>query len=1114
MTNNRQGDKETRRQGDGRGLVRLLVSLSPCLLVSWFLVASVACGQAPVPKDKTPAPVEPAKVKNPTKGTDAKPEALPGTGDFPDGWSITMSAAEYKKRMDRLALLEKLQLKPEKTPVFACKLTGKLEDTYLLIRAEITFVVHQLPAVVPLGLQPAAVMESSDLDPQNYELGVGDDGYYLKAYRLGNKTLTLNLKVPVGPRRAAAGGGSGERGFDLVLPAAVTTSLTLDLPQKVKEIRCNDTLEKLKGAGPWQVTLPGFAKSLDVAWKEQAAVPGSGPLPSATGNIEVRLSGETSVEVDAELTLEDLRGHKAQEWQLLLPNQAKLMVNVKAPEGLNATVLTPPSGNLPWIIRFAEAHAERFTVHVKMHLSRPANILKIGPFLVQKNDCKQQGTIVVKATPESLRGQKLFYRKYGEVYQSNLPKGSAGTDTVAMFQYGIVKLPPGGKELLDIEFRTEKGMVETYVDHDLTLRPSDTGLQIDVVTNIKVKPLSAGVDFLDVHLPRAEPPQLEMLMWNASAGCPAGVAWGWLLEYWPREPAQALVVSGFSYDEGGSGTAAELLHPDSEGKVRLKFNRSTLNKEFLLTLTGKYVVPSSSHRFRIELPRPQGIIDNGGDLTVRGNEQVELLSGSAGFPEPTSEIKMKWDLLTTDLELAWRPYRPQFPAQNVTDLTLRGQGADLSQKLTFTWPTSARTRSVRLRVPKSISPGTELKVSVPPDTVMKKSEQVILRLPPDDTDSSRTGFSARPGGLENSSYRFVWVELASGFAKREQQVLLLEFHQSLPRKDQVLEPWKVPLIWPDDAVQMDAKVRVWCEPGETPQLLDPENRWQESPTELVPEKDRLPVLVVQGAGSDRHLELTLRSPAQLDSEAFRLPLVRCERAFIRVTVDESGTQDWRARYVIPVMHADALDVEFPAPVNTCVKSIKVGKVQVPWKKTEGKVAHLKMEPFRQNLELDIEYKLSASFSEGNPSWQTVLQAPIFMGNVTLEQVRWQVNLPENWVSLVAADGIQCDWHWNFRGWLMAPEPVIPAGELGPWHRGEAEPGEAASQVFGRSGQEPIVVIHLGRQIWLMVCSGLVLVFGLLLFLMPLPRSLFWMVVLGLTAGLVRPDFSGRRGCRR
>ena len=181
-------------------------------------------------------------------------------------------------------------------------MTGKLEDAFVLVRAEVKFQVRELPAVVPLGLQPAAVVEGGELDPQNFDLCVGDNGYYLKAYRAGAGKLTLNLKVPVGPRRTARG-GSDERGFNLALPGAVITSLTLDLPQNIKEIRCKTQrtegrgptedaglVMKPKPAGHWEMPSLGAVKNLEVVWKEPVAGAGTKPLQSAVGDIVVRLA--------------------------------------------------------------------------------------------------------------------------------------------------------------------------------------------------------------------------------------------------------------------------------------------------------------------------------------------------------------------------------------------------------------------------------------------------------------------------------------------------------------------------------------------------------------------------------------------------------------------------------------------------------------------------------------------------------------------------------------------------------------------------------------------------------------------------------------------------------
>ena len=108
---------------------------------------------------------------------------------------------------------------------------------------------------------------------------------------------------------------------------------------------------------------------------------------------------------------------------------------------LSVEVLPPTGGNPHWIVHFDKAHAEPFTVHVKMaHLPR-TNLMKIGPFLVE--NAYQDGTIVVQAPPGSLRGQKLVFHETG-VRREDLPKGAAGTDAVALFR--IPTEPAAGRQ--------------------------------------------------------------------------------------------------------------------------------------------------------------------------------------------------------------------------------------------------------------------------------------------------------------------------------------------------------------------------------------------------------------------------------------------------------------------------------------------------------------------------------------------------------------------------------------------------------------------------------------------------------------------------------------------
>ena len=70
------------------------------------------------------------------------------------------------------------------------------------------------------------------------------------------------------------------RGFDLGLPGAAVTTLNLELPAAVKELRYNDTLEKNRIQGRWELAL-GKAKQLSLTWKEPLTNPGNGTFAEA-----------------------------------------------------------------------------------------------------------------------------------------------------------------------------------------------------------------------------------------------------------------------------------------------------------------------------------------------------------------------------------------------------------------------------------------------------------------------------------------------------------------------------------------------------------------------------------------------------------------------------------------------------------------------------------------------------------------------------------------------------------------------------------------------------------------------------------------------------------------
>ena len=389
-------------------------------------------------------------------------------------------------------------------------------------------------------------------------------------------------------------------------------------------------------------------------------------------------------------------------------------MEVEAPAGMAPKHLTPfDSKTGLHVIRFTEGHTEPFFVNVQVRLPRPGSNgkLAIGPFLVQ-NAAEQKGTILVQAPPGTLRGQRLIFHTLGDkAVRHNVPRCAGGHDCQVRLRLcpgpadrrGAAGNRMASREGTGRNLRRASGQAAASVR-----RASRRGAspQIDAVTRIRVKSLSAGVDFLDVQLPQRPTPErpLALLPFGPGTAFPATVPWAGLLDVGPRDVTLA-VPTGFTCEDE-SGAPCEMSAPDPQGKVRIKFLRPASGKELFLTLKGKYVVPGDAHRLRLELPHPLGILDRGGKATISADEQTELLVGSAIVAEPVAigqGAVLPWEEGQALLD-SWRPYRPPFPADSITDVTLQGKTAHVRQQLTVTWPgpMAGKAGLLRLRVPRSI----------------------------------------------------------------------------------------------------------------------------------------------------------------------------------------------------------------------------------------------------------------------------------------------------------------------------------------------------------------------------------------------------------------------------
>jgi hypothetical protein len=1013
---------------------------------------------------------------------------------------VYLTPEKWQEIEEQLSTLKR-QLKVEKKLPSVCKLTGRLDGDLVRMQADFKFTTDQPKTVVFLGCQGAVITEAKlDPGPANPEgqlpfLEPGENGYAVHVEQAGEHGLTLHLKLPVQARAATTAGGGSERGFELGLPGAAVTLLTLELPPNVKEVRWNEFVEKQRptdgGPGPWTVAV-GRVKNLNVSWREPVTVPGAGPLRTADGQITVQVEA-AQVVTTAELTLEDLRG-QTREWRVAVPPQAK--VEVTTPAGLACEVVAPANPSAPYLVRLSEPTTERFRLVAQLRQSRPFSKLLVGPFTIL-DAYRQQGTITIKAAPEATRGLKLVYHRQGDVVERDVPKDAAAADVVAVFKYWNM-LPPGTPAgprsprvtlasipPLELELKAVKGTVETQVEHTLQLKRVQEGWLVTASTRIHAKPVHDGVDYLEVQLPRPRPEGLVVVA-AVPTTFPATVPWAALpfasQPFWPVRVPREYEFEG----EDGAG-AAELLPPTAARKAGIKLNRFQ-SKKFTVLLTGTYLLPPSAQFARLELPRPLAILDRGTRVKVEVEDSLELLPGE-GMPENVvphrHELTTAWQRSPVYVDVAWRPYRPEMPIRVLADVTLREHHAHVRQEVQFP---SGETGSKATSVP--LPP---LRVHMPATV---RSLKVVGGGKLQSVDPAKEA---------------VWITAPADARTREPVVM--EFDFALPghaaeepgRRSAFSRHFNVPLLWPALATRAETRVRFWCDPGTMPTLAEPDlaaGPWRDQGTEVVSGRDSLPALVVFGDGLNLPLNLRVFEPTVAP-----LPGVVVDRALIQVAVDEEKTARYRARFLISKLSVQHLDVELPAGATSLMPEVFLDHKRVPWRLTEtgGKVARLNVEPslYARPVVLEVQYRLVRGQPDGEGLWRNSVHAPVLRGEVLLGRVRWQLTFPAGFLALVAPGDAHVEQHWAWRGWLPMPEPSTTTAELEHWLGGgdTEDPPAVPTLVCWRSSFTPLRILRVPQQLWLLGCSGLFLTLGLGISFVP-SRWVVWLLVALIAPALV------------
>jgi hypothetical protein len=966
--------------------------------------------------------------------------------------TVTLTQKEYQDLLDRLARLEG-STRPE--PPSSCKLSARVVGDVVRLHVEYGFRTGTRRTRVALGC-PQAYPTEARIDGHFPVLRWGTDGFAAQVDEPGDHHLALDMDLPLLIRDKGA-----ERGFDLDLPAAAMTTLEMqDLPAGVRRATVRAALREAsaKAAAPREFKVESSAGGAG-----RLVTPGLGPVErlEVTWEGQAPTAGPPLLGVTSRIVVHvDERN---------VTTHAELIVSVRRGLLKELRLLVPPEAVLhapdEATVEFAGARAQPRTVRFKptadpqnltidMSQPRGTGSIPIGPFVVL-GAFPQSGDILILPPGDV----SLDYRARGEsqyLLTQREPTDEEKRQAANLLALHYSTLPgvEGAEPLpfFDLEAERQECILHAAITQALRLVRGDgdrPGVW-RITTTIEAQPYPEATEVL-VKLP-------DNYTLDENAGPqPADAELGRL------DPGHHLVQF--------------LLKPPRR-------------RPFKLTFEGQYDPKDAPARDagQVALTLPalgSRRIDRSAQVSVSLPPDLELVPRpgplwDAGKADGPSKRSWLMNRPPERFEIAWRPYQPRLDVSAEVRIKLLGRQATVNHRL---W----------------LPPGQQI------------PEQLVLTVPDEVIGLAVAGTSLARDGMS----RIVPLPPTTD----RDHPLVLDYSFRLPER--ATDPFKVPLVWPRLATEGETRVCVWSEPGTRPALE--EGPWEARRIEELKDEGSYPslVLVTHRPGAS----LTL---ATGEATGGPLPAFRVERVLVQVKVGESGQQSYRARLLVSQVASPWLDVELPAalfrpnppdlavllngraavwrPVDEAGKETAVSRmarVQVP--------ADLAGKP----LILQVDYALLP----GRAVLQTMLQAPQLRGDPSAAPVRWQVVLPPSWVPL-AQEALGTEYGWGRRGWLVSLRPTVSTEDFERWFAGsdlpraeEVRPFPDPTVTAWRSGWEPLRLNHVPERPWLLVCSLTLLIVGLTLAFLALPRALFWGTlaaagVAALLAGLFWPGVLG------
>ncbi|MBM3996685.1 MAG: hypothetical protein FJ303_21405 [Planctomycetes bacterium] len=968
-----------------------------------------------------------------------------------------------ERHQELLDQIEALKQKPDRKPPSSCHLTGELDGEFLNFSADYGFGTDSPKTTVVLGLKGAFLMEGASLDGETPFLEYDkEDGFLVRVEREGDQLkghkAQLKFRVPIKMSASLT-----EREIDLGLPGAASTTLDLRLAPGIKEVRSNNMLEKPDPSGHWHIGL-GTGKKVHLAWKEPSTGSGNSPLIKVDGQIHVVVD-EKQIHITADLSLEDSQ-RQTKDWRLVVPPTAEIELT-KAPGTLTAS-FSKPTPKAPYhIMKASDVTADTWKVKVTYHLDRPAAdvVRGIGPFHVL-DAAVHKGTIVVQMPANVSFGQRLVFRRAENTYQKSADVESIFTYVAPAVSEKTLKSSKTVKAPLELEWRAQSNQLESQVAHELNLRTTAEGWELEATARIQVKALFSSVYSVDLKLPQPRLRGVDVIAGTAPAmAFPGTLCWSGL----------ARILGGNELDVGQDehaivddlGTPLRPSAMDSAGASRVVLGRSQAPKQVTLILKNKMRLPREQLRVRLELPRPIGTQDRGAKIVVRSDKRIELLDVSGDVEQPAPDrhqLDISRDLTSGEIDLAWRPIQREVIARSVIDITLHEHTAQIRQTLRF--PREERApglepKPITLKTPAGVG-----KVTVQPaDALMQHdpAQNLLWLRPNTDTDN-------------------VDIVLHYDVAIGKAGVL------------------NVPLIWPTTASQKDAKVRVWITSRLTARLTDAtisRGAWKERGVEIAPGIDQFPTLVLEGHGSELPLFFKVE-----EKPAPTLAAFVASRGLIQVRMLDDGSQQVRARYLIRKLQTPDVNVELPISLPRFREKLtfSLGKKQIAPEVVDdaGRIVRLRLHPEAAALPstLEIAYTVPADAVERTSWWRTTLHAPVFPSEIVVARLHWHLTTTTPMISASLGRVVRSEVQWGWQSWLWTPEPVVNSADLDAWPDLANESGTLTAS-FSLTSSQLETVYHLPRSWWMLIGSSILVIVVLGPYFSPLPSLAYWLLMLGI-----------------